>query len=206
MARCFSQWLMLGIWGSPFSQTQSGTGTSTTLCQRQIKPFGFHVTTLRSAWYKPKSLLTPWLDLLKYAGTEWDPTTLWDIARLEAVQHTAAHFILNRHRNTSSVGEILQSLNWPLLEQQRSTLRLAMLYKIDNRLAQVKCPKLNCQTTRATWNHRLSKGSLVEPTADWAYSSPGQYRSRMISSLRQLTSNNINRLLPLFYFFIPTFF
>ena len=48
--------------------------------------------------------------------------------RVEAVQWTAAYFVLSRHISTSSVGGMLQSLNWPLLEQHRWTARLAVLY------------------------------------------------------------------------------
>ena len=84
--------------------------------------------------------------LLEYASTVWDPTTQRHIARLGSVQHRAARFLLNRHRITSSVGEMLQSLNWSSLEQWRRTSRLAMLYNIDNGLVQLKCSELEHQT------------------------------------------------------------
>ena len=58
-----------------------------------------------------KSLVKP---LLEYASTVWDPTTQRDTARLEAVQRRAASLVLNCHRNMPSVGEMLQSWNWPL--------------------------------------------------------------------------------------------
>ena len=53
--------------------------------------------------------------LLEYASTVWYPTT--QRGRLEAVRRRAARFVLSRQYNTSSVGEMLQSLNWPSLEQ-----------------------------------------------------------------------------------------
>ena len=57
--------------------------------------------------------------LLEYASTVWDPTSQRNIARLATVQLGAAHFVISHHYNTSSVGEMLQSLKWPSLEQWR---------------------------------------------------------------------------------------
>ena len=73
-----------------------------------------------------KMLLRP---CLEYACTVWDPHTDTDCEKLERVQRRAARWVLNRHRNTSSVGEMLETLEWPSLADRRQRARLGMLYK-----------------------------------------------------------------------------
>ena len=49
--------------------------------------------------------------------------------KIEKIQRRAARWVLSRHRNTSSVGDMLDILNWPTLEDRRKGARLKMLYK-----------------------------------------------------------------------------
>ena len=42
----------------------------------------------------------------------WDPYPQKNIAKIEAVQRRAARFVLNRFRNTSSVNNMLEALDW----------------------------------------------------------------------------------------------
>ena len=74
-----------------------------------------------------KMLLRP---CLEYACTVWDPHTDTECAKLERIQRRAARWVMNRHRNTSSVGEMLQTLEWPTLANRRQRARLGMLYKV----------------------------------------------------------------------------
>ena len=74
-----------------------------------------------------KMLLRP---CLEYACTVWDPHTETESYKLERIQRRAARWVLNRHRNTSSVGEMLQQLEWPTLAERRKKTRLSMLYKV----------------------------------------------------------------------------
>ena len=67
---------------------------------------------------------------LKYASTVWDPHLVKDIMKLEAVQRRAAHFVVGDFRRRSSVTEMLQILDWSLLEERRKNARLIMLHKI----------------------------------------------------------------------------
>ena len=62
-----------------------------------------------------KSLVRP---TLEYAATVWDPHHQNEIDTLENVQRRSARFVLGRHRNTFSVGQMLQELNWPSLAQR----------------------------------------------------------------------------------------
>ena len=55
------------------------------------------------------------------------------INQIEKVQRTAAHWTCRRWRNTSSVGEMLDELEWPSLEVQRDQSSLLLFHKIHCR-------------------------------------------------------------------------
>ena len=61
----------------------------------------------------------------------------------------AARFAQNRHRNTSSVGEMLGQLKWPTLQQRRKDARITMLSKILDKKVEVKCKDLKPASDRA---------------------------------------------------------
>lgn len=67
----------------------------------------------------------------------------------------AARFVLNRHRNTSSVSDMFAQLQWPSLQDRRRSSRLAMLYKIRNGLACVNCALLEPLPPSARRGHLL---------------------------------------------------
>ena len=73
-------------------------------------------TNIKAQAYK--SLVHP---TLEYSRTVWEPAVQKDINRLEAVQHRAVRFALNRHQRTASVKLMLQELNWPSVEHCRRT-------------------------------------------------------------------------------------
>ena len=50
---------------------------------------------------------------LEYSSCVWNPHKKSQIHQLEMVQHRAARYTCNRYHNTSSVTEMLQTLNWP---------------------------------------------------------------------------------------------
>ena len=81
------------------------------------------------------SLVRP---IIEYASTVWDPHTDKNIDKLEVVQRRAARYVLHRHRNKSSVTNMLQSLNWRSLEDRRKDMRLCMMYKIDRGLVAIR--------------------------------------------------------------------
>ena len=97
-----------------------------------------------------KTLVRP---ILEYASPVWDPHQKQDIDEIEKVQRRAARFVQNRHRNTSSVGEMLQQLEWPTLEERRKNSRIAMLSKIIEDKVSVKCNKLEPACDRARRNN-----------------------------------------------------
>jgi hypothetical protein len=54
------------------------------------------------------------------------------INSLEKVQRRAARYTYNRHHNTSSVSEMLNTMNWQTLQERRLRTRLIMLHKVIN--------------------------------------------------------------------------
>ena len=103
-----------------------------------------------------KSLVRP---LVEYASTIWDPSEKKHITKIEAVQRRAARFVLHRHKNTSSVGDMLQQLKWPLLEDRRKCARLTMMYKIQNNYVKVDASELKplVQRSRRTHSKALTR-------------------------------------------------
>ena len=53
---------------------------------------------------------------LEYSSSVWDPHTHEKIHAIEMVQRRAARYVKRNYRNTSSVGDMLNVLNWRTLE------------------------------------------------------------------------------------------
>ena len=73
-----------------------------------------------------KALVRP---SLEYASAVWDPYNDKEVTKLEKVQRRAARWVVRRFRQTSSVSEMLEQLQWPPLSQRRRLARLALMYK-----------------------------------------------------------------------------
>ena len=67
---------------------------------------------------------------LEYSSTVWDPNTKSQIDQIEKVQRRAARFVTSRYHNTSSVTDMINSLNLPELQIRRTRARLIVFYKI----------------------------------------------------------------------------
>ena len=74
---------------------------------------------------------------LEYCCTVWNPHQRSLINKLEMVQRRAARFVTNRYHNTSSVTDMLTSLEWLSLENRRQHLQLNMFYKIIHHLVDI---------------------------------------------------------------------
>jgi hypothetical protein len=74
---------------------------------------------------------------LEYACVAWDPHKIKDITNLEKIQRKAARFVKQDYSNYSSVTRMIQELGWKNLQERRKDLRLTMLYKIVNDIANV---------------------------------------------------------------------
>ena len=67
---------------------------------------------------------------LEYAAPIWSPHSKLQISQIEKVQRTAARWTCRRWRNTSSVGKMLDGLEWPSLEARRDQSSLLLFHKI----------------------------------------------------------------------------
>ena len=76
-----------------------------------------------------KTLVRP---KLEYATHIWHPYHDTQIGQAEKVQRTAARWTCRRWRNTSSVGDMLNELEWPSLETHREQSSLTFFYKIHS--------------------------------------------------------------------------
>ena len=110
-----------------------------------------------------KSIVRP---KLEYCNSAWDPKCIENpkdgdktnhrlVYQLKMVQRRAARWVTGRYHNTSSVSDMLRSLDWRFLEQRRVDSRLSIPYKIWNHLVAID------------ESHYLQRG-----TGQWEY----QYR------------------------------
>ena len=71
---------------------------------------------------------------LEYAAPIWKLHHQTEIDRIEKVQRTAARWACRLWRNQSHVGEMLEELQWPELQERRQQASLTVFYKIHNNL------------------------------------------------------------------------
>ncbi|XP_066275334.1 uncharacterized protein [Branchiostoma lanceolatum] len=114
------------------------------LSEKANRTLGFLRRNLKVLSSKTKELAYKTLvrPIVEYACCVWDPHTTGNTNKLEKIQRRAARFVLNRHRNTSSVSDMLDQLQWVPLQDRRRSIRLTMLYKIKHGLACVRCDAL----------------------------------------------------------------
>ena len=86
---------------------------------------GFAPRSTKEVAYK--TLVRP---KLEYAAPIWSPHSKLQINQIEKVQRTAARWTCKRWPNMSSVGEMLDELEWPTLEVWRELTSLLLFHKI----------------------------------------------------------------------------
>ena len=98
---------------------------------------------------------------LEYASPVWDPYKQGPIAKIEKVLRRAARVLVNRHRNTSNVSDMLSVLGWDTLERRQKDARLTLLYKLQNGTASIHCPDLKPAITshQVTTHHHCTAHS-----------------------------------------------
>ena len=78
------------------------------------------------------------------------------------MQRTAARWTCRQWRNTSSVGDMLDELEWPSLEASREQSSLIFFYKIHSSTVSLDkdtylTPALNLQRTRASYESQYTR-------------------------------------------------
>ena len=99
-----------------------------------------------------KTLVRPQLE---YAAPIWHPYNETQTAKVEKVQRTAVRWTCRRWRNTS-VGDMLDELQWPSLESRRERSSLTFFYKIHSGIVSLDkdeylTPAPNLRRTRASY-------------------------------------------------------
>ena len=80
--------------------------------------------------------------------------------KLKAIQKHAARFIVSDFHRTSSISEILKSLQWKSIEIQHKELRLMMLYKIIHEFVELPLPDYVIPAPRVTRGNSMK---FVQP-------------------------------------------
>ena len=99
---------------------------------------------------------------LEYAAPIWHPYHETQIGQVEKVQRTAARWTCRRWRNNSSVGDMLDDLEWPSLETRREQSSLTFFYKIHSGTVSVDkdkylTPAPNLRRTRASHESQYTR-------------------------------------------------
>ena len=98
-------------WGQHISEISSNATKTLGFLRRNLA-----FAPRRSKEKAYKTLVWP---KLEYAAPVWSPCSKLQINQVEKVQRTAACCTYRRWRNTSSVSEMLDELEWPSLEAHR---------------------------------------------------------------------------------------
>ena len=109
-------------WGQHVSEISSKATKTLGFLRRNL---AFAPRSTKEVAYK--TLVRP---KLEYAAPIWSPHSKFQINQIEKVQRTAARWTCRRWRNTSSVGEMLDELDWPSLEARRDQSSLLLFHKI----------------------------------------------------------------------------
>ncbi|KAL8575235.1 hypothetical protein ACOMHN_042356 [Nucella lapillus] len=92
-------------------------------------------------------------------------TTMIDINKLERVQRRAARYATNTYMEQApgTVTTLLQDLRWDTLENRRSSTRLQMLYKINNKLVDLNKSHFYRQADGRTRGNRIYQERVNHP-------------------------------------------
>ena len=110
--------------------TSVGKRHTNTVASKANKTLGFLRRNLKigAISTKERAYKTFVRPQLEYACQVWDPYRVNTSKTLDNVQRRAARWVVNRHRQTSSVGDMLRQLNWTPLEERRKNIRLTTLH------------------------------------------------------------------------------
>ena len=111
------------------------------------------------------------------------------IDAIERDQRRDARFATNKYRNTSSVGNMLQHLEWCSLQDRRKDSRLNMFYKIVNN--KVEIPKTDRLIPQKRQTRHSHTKSFQIPSGKTEYRKESFF-PRTITDWNKLPENTIN--------------
>ena len=100
------------------------------ISSKATKTLGFFRRNLTFAPRSTKEVAYKTLVRSTHAAPIWSPYCKTQIQQVEKVQKTAARWTCRRWGNTSSVGEMLDELQWPTLEALKDQSSLLFFHKI----------------------------------------------------------------------------
>ena len=103
---------------------------------------------------------------LEYSSSVWDPHTQDSISKIDMVQRRAARYTCNNYHNTSSVSAMLNTLNWPNLQERRLRSRLIMMYKITHQLVAIPFSTILIPSDSRTRKHHSLTFRHIYTTKD----------------------------------------
>ena len=120
-----------------------------TITNKANKTLGFLWRNLKIGNKKTKEIAYKALVrlILGYAVTVWDPYTENEISSMEKVQHRVARRASNRHHQTFGVNSVVDSVEWPTLQQCHRNARLEMFFKFHHVLISISSSYLSRPTS-----------------------------------------------------------
>ena len=144
------------------------------ICKKANQTLGFlhrnlHISSRSIKERACKSLVRPQLE---YSSTVWDPYQQGHIDMIEKVQRRAARYVMGKYRNRSSVGDMLQQLEWKSLRTRRTDARLCMMYKIVNNKVAIDPANYFTQPIRRSrhmYQHAFAVPSATKDSRKWSF-------------------------------------
>ena len=167
-------------WGQHISEISSKATKTLSFLRRNL---AFAPKSTKEVAYK--TLVRP---TLEYAALIWSPNSKLQTNQVEKVQRTAARWIW---RNTSSVNEMLDELEWPSLEARRDRSSLLLFNKIHSGAVSIEkdkylTPAHSSKSTRASHSAQYCRYQIYSDalknsfspnysTVEWSFSFSGQF-------------------------------
>ena len=151
-------------WGEHINNITSKASRSLGFLHRNL-----HIS---SKTIKEKAYMTLVRPQMEYATTVWDSYHQNQIDKIEKVQRRAARYVTSRHRNRSSVSEMIEELGWKNLQLRRKEARLAMFYKIVNNMVGIDKEKYlqkPNRKSRHTQEHGYQIPSATKDCRKWSF-------------------------------------
>ena len=180
-------------WGQHISEISSKATKTLGFLRRNL---AFAPRSTKEVAYK--TLVRP---KLEYAAPIWSPYSKLQINQVEKVQRTAACWTCRRWRNTSSVGEMLDELEWPSLEARRDQSSLLLFNKIHSGAVSIEkdkylTPARSLKSTRSshsaqycryqTYSDALKNSFFPRTIPQWNSLSPLAVNSQTAEEFRAL--------------------
>ena len=143
-----------------------------------------------------KTLVRP---KLEYAVSIWSPHSKLQINQIEKVQRTEARWTCRRWRNTSSVGEMLDELEWPSLEAWREQSSLLLFHKIHCGAVSIEkdkymTPAHSLKTMRSSHSARYRRHQTYSDALKNSFPPELEYAAPIWSPHSKLQINQIEKI------------